>query len=126
MNRAEFAVFLRYGLVMGLGWLADMLVFALLLRPLGIPGAQLAARIVGAGVGFVLHKYFTFGGVSRTRTGTQLVRTGLIWLFGYFASTALILLLVGAGVVPLVAKFVVEVALVPVNFFLFKSFVFPR
>lgn len=115
----------RYTLVMGCGWLADLLVFAIAVDSLDIPLSQLLARTTGAVVGFVLHKYFTFRQTGNARSNVA-VRYALVWMFSYFLSTGLIMLLANAGLLPVGAKLMVEIMVVPVNFILLRVFVFAR
>jgi putative flippase GtrA len=115
----------RYTLVMGCGWLADLLVFAIAVDSLDIPLSQLLARTTGAVMGFVLHKYFTFRQTGSARSNVA-VRYTLVWMFSYFLSTGLIMLLVNASLLPVGAKLMVEIMMVPVNFILLRVFVFAR
>ena len=126
MTKADIFMVARYALVMGLGWLADVAVFALAVAWMNIPVSQLLARVTGAAVGFVFHKHFSFPQTAGIQSASALLRYAMVWVFGYFASTGLILLLVGGQLPPLGAKVLVEIGMVPVNFFLFRLFVFAR
>jgi putative flippase GtrA len=115
----------RYVLVIGLGWLADIAVFALAVPHVNVPLAQLLARVSGALVGFVLHKHFTFQ-QTNTPVPRATVRYIILWLFSYFVSTGLILLLISFKFQVVGAKILVEILIVPFNFHLMRRFVFVR
>ena len=110
---------------MGVSWLADLAVFAVTVQWLNVVIAQLVARLTGALLGFLLHKYVTFQ-ESDAKTSRAALRYLALWVFGYFASTSLILFLVHVQLTPLVAKVIVEIVLVPLNFLLMRRFVFTR
>ncbi len=86
----------RYGLVGLLVLALDYAVFAGLLSLL--PGQHLAANIAGklagAAVGFVLHKYVTFAGPQANGAGRQVFSYALLLGFNLLLSTAVLWLLV--------------------------------
>ena len=86
----------RYGLVGLLVLALDYAVFAGLLSLL--PGQHLAANIAGklagAAIGFVLHKYVTFAGSQADRTERQALSYALLLGFNLLLSSALLWLLV--------------------------------
>lgn len=86
----------RYGLVGLLVLALDYAVFAGLLSLL--PGQHLAANIAGklagAAIGFILHKYVTFAGAQADRTGRQAMSYTLLLGFNLLLSSALLWLLV--------------------------------
>ena len=86
----------RYGLVGLLVLALDYAVFAGLLALL--PGQHLAANIAGklagAAVGFVLHKYVTFAGAQADSAGRQALSYGVLLGFNLLLSTGLLWLLV--------------------------------
>ena len=110
---------------MGLCWLADLALFALAVQWLDIVIAQLVARLTGALLGFLLHKFVTFNEPDTRASGAAL-RYLALWVFSYVASTSLILLLVHVQLTAVAAKLIAEIVLVPLNFFLMRRFVFLR
>ena len=82
----------RYGLVGLLVLALDYAVFAGLLALL--PGQHLvsniAGKLAGAAVGFVLHKYVTFAGHQADTTGRQAVSYALLLGFNLLLSSALL------------------------------------
>ena len=87
---------LRYGLV-GLVVLAsDYAVFAGLLALLTGQhlAANIAGKLAGAAIGFVLHKYVTFAGSQADGTGRQALSYSLLLGFNLLLSSILLWLLV--------------------------------
>ena len=86
----------RYGLVGLLVLALDYTVFAGLLALL--PGQHLATNIAGklagAAIGFVLHKYVTFAGDQADGTAWQALSYTLLLVFNLLLSSALLWLLV--------------------------------
>ena len=82
----------RYGLVGLLVLALDYAVFAGLLALL--PGQHLAVNIAGklagAAIGFVLHKYVTFAGEQADGTGRQALSYALLLGFNLLLSSALL------------------------------------
>jgi putative flippase GtrA len=122
-------MWLRYVVVMGLTWLIDFATFALASYFFGIPVSQALARGVGAVAGFLMHKFGTFKDSAptdqRANTAAQFWKYAVLWLFGWAASTALILgLMQWLMLDKLVAKFIAELSLVPINYLLMRRFIF--
>jgi putative flippase GtrA len=117
----------RYLLVGGLAWVVDFLSFSLSVSVLGLAWAQTLARIMGAVVGFLGHKYLVFA--DRRRGGQRLLRQGwqylILWLLSYGLSLAgLFWLVVGLRLHPIVAKLLVESVVVLINFAVMKRVIF--
>ena len=127
MTRIDQRLTTRYIAVMGLGFIADLAVFAALHRALGVPLAQWAARMAGAAVGFWLHRNFTFRSVRAHRRPlrSQAIRFVFVWLVNYAASTSGILLAIAAlAVDPVLAKLGIELILAVAGFVWMRGFVF--
>jgi putative flippase GtrA len=86
----------RYGLVGLLVLALDYAVFAgfLALLPGQHLAANIAGKLAGACVGFVLHKYVTFAGDQADRTGRQALSYTLLLGFNLLLSSTLLWLLV--------------------------------
>jgi putative flippase GtrA len=101
VKQGLFHQMLRYGLVGGVVYVSDFATYAAILW--GLPRAYLAANIVGkavgALVGFVLHKYFTFSWEQKAGAGQQALSYAALFGVNIATSSALLWLLVGqAGV----------------------------
>jgi putative flippase GtrA len=96
MTRKLFGQIGRYGLVGLFVLTLDYVVFAGLLSAL--PGqhlaANLAGKLVGAGAGFLLHKYVSFAGTQRDGAGRQAFSYALLLGFNLLLSSTLLWLLV--------------------------------
>ena len=128
MSRNWFAMLGRYATVMGVGVIVDYLTFLVLYSFVGIPAAQLSARLAGAATGFFGHKRFTFKhrNWQLTRTAWQLVLFGLLWITNYVVSTWGIITVVNTfELAPPIAKIGVEVILAPVSFLIIRRVIFP-
>ena len=86
----------RYGLVGLLVLALDYAVFAGLLAVLPEQHliANIAGKLAGAAVGFILHKYVTFAGDQADGTGRQALAYALLLGFNLLLSSALLWLLV--------------------------------
>lgn len=106
----------------------DWLTFVLLTTlGVGPVGANLAGRVLGAGLGFVANGWLTFGEAGRPRIGyRRFVRYALLWLVLTSVSTGLVA--VSADRVSLrfawLAKPVIEVVLALVSFIVSRHWVY--
>jgi putative flippase GtrA len=126
--RVEARRLFRYLLTGAVAWLADVVVFTASLEVLGIALAQLLARTTGAVLAFFGHKLFVFDEVDlqRSTLTRQGVRYAVLWVWSYSVSTlALIGLIDHGGMNPLVAKVLVEVGIVVMNYLVMKGLIFP-
>ena len=90
-------------------------------------GSKTAARVSGAAVTFVGHKFFVFRDrpVGGRRLARQTLQYAALWVFSYLISLGGILYLVEHQQVhPVVAKILVEIVVVLLNFFTMKRFIF--
>lgn len=87
---------LRYGLVGLLVLTLDYAVFAglLVLLPGQHLAANIAGKLAGAVIGFILHKYVTFAGAQADKTGRQALSYMVLLGFNLLLSSALLWLLV--------------------------------
>lgn len=117
----------RYILV-GVGvYLTDFLVYAVLVRlaPDAFLFANAAGKLVGAGLGFVLHGRFTFAGAKRDRTGRQMTFYAGLLLFNLALSSALLWLAVARlGLHELAVRVVVDGLVVAMSFLGMRLFVY--
>ena len=110
----------RYVIVGGGTYVADFLVYLLIvtLSPALYLQGNAAGRLAGALLGFVLHKYWTFGGQHVRSTGSQALSYALLLLFNIGFSSALLMslqtLLPGLG--PLLARIVTDVVVIGFTF----------
>ena len=86
----------RYGLVGLLVLALDYTIFAglLALLPEQHLAANIAGKLAGAAIGFILHKYVTFAGAQADNTGRQALSYALLLGFNLLLSTTLLWLLV--------------------------------
>lgn len=117
----------RYLLVGGTAWLADVAIFLFFVGGVGIAAAQLFARATGAVVAFFGHKWLVFeekDNETATLRRQALAYAGL-WILAYGVGTsALIVLIDQLGLQPLVAKILVEIAIVAMNYLVMKEWIF--
>lgn len=116
----------RYLLTGGIGWVVDFLTYVALLGPLGVFWAQSAARVVGALVTFVGHKLFVFRDhrTEAVLVARQTLQYVVLWVLSYLLSLGGILFLVGQQMHPVLAKILVEVLVVLLNFLTMKRLIF--
>lgn len=117
--------FARYVGVQVAAYAVDMGGFAVLLAT----GMQpLAANVIGkvlAGVvAFVLHRRFTFEGARHGSFSSQLWRYALVLMANIPASSAVLAVLLHVIPVPVPAKFVTDVLILAVTYWLSKSVIF--
>jgi putative flippase GtrA len=107
--------------------MVDFALFVALVAPLGIVGAQLSARVSGALVAFLGHKFFVF---QETRThavvvGGQALRYTALWFFSYGLSTLGLILLIEYWCLPEIpAKVLVEGFVVVLNYLIMRALIF--
>lgn len=109
----------RYGIVGGTVYVSDFAVFAGILW--AVPGAYLWANVagksVGALVGFVLHRQFTFSWQHKDNAARQLVSYLMLFAFNLALSSLLIFLLVDkAGANAFAAKLFVDIIVIGIAF----------
>jgi putative flippase GtrA len=119
----------RYVLTGGVAWVVDFVVFVAFVTPLGIVTAQLVARVAGALVAFLGHKFFVF---QETQTeaavlGGQALRYAALWVFSYGLSTLGLILLIEYLFLPEIpAKVLVEGCVVVLNYLIMRTLIFGR
>lgn len=110
----------RYVIVGGGTYVADFLVYLLVisLSPALYLQGNVAGRLAGALLGFVLHKRWTFGGQHVRSTATQALSYSLLLLFNIGFSSALLVslqtLLPDLG--PVVARIITDVVVIGFTF----------
>jgi putative flippase GtrA len=117
----------RYGLVGLLVLALDYAVFAglLVLLPGQHLAANIAGKLAGAAVGFVLHKYVTFAGEQTDGTGRQALSYVLLLGFNLLLSTTLLWLLVNNLVLNAYgARMIVDAVVISVSFLGAKLWVY--
>ncbi len=127
MSQSLIAQLLRYFLVGGIVYLCDLAVFALLLAaaPAAHLVANLAGRIAGAAVGFVLHRQFTFSWAHRDGQARQALAYVSVLIANIAASTILLWLAVDkAGFDPLIARILVDAIVIGAAFVAGRHFVY--
>lgn len=110
---------MRYGMVGGVVYLSDFVVFAAILW--FMPDAYLVANIIGkvtgALVGFVLHRHFTFSWEHKDKASRQVVSYILLLAANLAISSLMMWLLVdSAGANAFVAKLFVDVVVIVSSF----------
>lgn len=123
-SQSVAAQVLRYGLVGGVVLACDFATYAglLALFPGGWLGANGGGKLVGAAVGFVLHRHFTFSWEQRDGAGRQALSYVGLFLANLALSSALLGLLVdGLGANAYAAKVGVD-GIVVVTAFLASRF----
>ena len=127
MSRNWFAMLGRYATVMSVGVVVDYITFLVLYSFIGIPAAQLSARLAGAATGFFGHKRYTFKhrNWQLTRTAWQMIQFGLLWITNYVVSTWGIITVADTfDLAPPLAKVAVEVVMAPVSFLIIRRVIF--
>jgi putative flippase GtrA len=117
----------RYGAVGLFVFACDFACYAAIIH--AVPGAYLVANLigkaVGAGVGFVLHKHFTFSWEQKHRTGAQIASYLALMLFNFASSSAILWLLVAQlGMDKFVAKIIVDVVVIATSFVVGRLWVY--
>ena len=115
---------IRYVLVAGTTYVADLLVYLafVLASPSWYLQGNVAGRLFGANLGFILHKHWTFGGVHRRSTRTQAISYGLLLSFNIGLSSALLMALQSwlPGLGPLLWRGITDVLVISFTFFCSK------
>lgn len=127
VNQSAMHQAARYGLVGACVFAADLAVFWLVLHaaPPAYLAANAAGKIAGAGLGFVLHKRFTFGWRQKDRGARQLVSYLCLLAANLALSSALLALLVGGlAVDKLVAKVLVDAVVIAIAFVVSRHWVY--
>lgn len=118
---------MRYLVAGGVVFACDFLVFSVivLMAPVLLIPANVAGKIAGAALGFVLHRNWTFAGVHRDSATRQLISYLLLLLFNIAASSALLWLLAEAlGLWVPAAKLVADAVVIALAFVIGRSIVF--
>ncbi len=127
MNQSALHQMTRYILVGAIVYACDMAVFwgIITLVPNGYLPANVAAKMVGAAVGFVLHKYVTFSWQQKSSTPDQMKAYILLFLFNITLSSVLLWLLVAQMYTPeIIAKFGTDIVVIVTSFFVSRHFVY--
>ncbi len=114
-----FHQMLRYGIVGGVVYVSDFATYAAVLW--GLPSAYLAANMAGKGVGavvgFILHKNFTFSWEQKTGAAYQALAYGLLFGVNIATSSTLLWALVGlAGFNAYLIKPIVDLVVIATSF----------
>ena len=115
---------IRYVLVAGTTYVADLLVYLafVMASPTWYLQGNVAGRLFGASLGFILHKHWTFDGVHRRSTRTQAISYGLLLSFNIGLSSALLMALQSwlPGLGPLLWRGITDVLVISFTFFCSK------
>lgn len=115
---------IRYILVAGTTYAADLLVYLafVMASPTWYLQGNVAGRLFGASLGFILHKRWTFGGMHRRSTRTQAISYGLLLSFNIGLSSALLMALQSwlPGLGPLLWRGITDVLVISFTFFCSK------
>jgi putative flippase GtrA len=127
MNQSIWHQVARYGAVGLFVFACDFASYAAIIH--FAPGAYLVANLVGkaigAGVGFVLHKHFTFSWEQKHRTGAQIVSYLALMLFNFASSSTILWLLVAQlGMDKLIAKIIVDMVVIATSFVVGRIWVY--
>jgi putative flippase GtrA len=127
MNQSALHQMIRYVMVGAVVYACDMAVFwaIITLVPQGYLPANVAAKMVGATVGFVLHKYVTFSWQQKSETTEQVKAYILLFIFNITLSTVLLWLLVSQFHAPeILAKICTDIVVIVTSFFVSRHFVY--
>ena len=108
-------------LIVAVGLLLVYLAFVMA-SPTWYLQGNVAGRLFGASLGFILHKRWTFGGVHRRSTRTQAISYGLLLSFNIGLSSALLMALQSwlPGLGPLLWRGITDVLVISFTFFCSK------
>jgi putative flippase GtrA len=127
MNQSLLHQIIRYGAVGLIVFACDFATYAVIVH--AVPGAYLpgniAGKVIGAAIGFVLHKRFTFSWAQKHGAGHQaLSYLGLI-LLNFSTSSALLWLLVAQlDFDKFVAKIIVDTVVMATSFLFGRLWVY--
>jgi putative flippase GtrA len=127
VSQSLIAQLVRYVLVGGIVYLCDLAVFALLLAaaPDAHLMANLAGRVAGAALGFVLHRQFTFSWAQRDGRVRQALAYVSVLVANIAASTFLLWLAVDqVGIDSLAARIMVDAVVIAAAFVAGRQFVY--
>jgi putative flippase GtrA len=127
VSQSLIAQLMRYFMVGGVVYLSDLAIFALVLAaaPAAHLIANLAGRVAGAALGFVLHRQFTFSWAHRDGRARQALAYISVLLANIAASTVLLWLAVDkASIDPLVARMLVDAVVIAAAFVAGRQFVY--
>lgn len=88
------------------------------------PGANIAGKSIAALVAFYAHKAFTFKHAQQESTLYQAIKYAVVVALNVPASTALLMILMYAGLEPVAAKVISDIGCVALTFWLSKFLVF--
>jgi putative flippase GtrA len=119
----KFVIYVVVGLV---AWLVDLVVFYALWPLVGIAAGQLAARIAGAVTAFLLNRSKTFqAGGDAFGIASQATKYVLLLALNWVVTVGLINFSVqAANLNPLTSKILVDMIIVPSNYFVMKHMIF--
>ncbi len=127
MNQSLVHQIGRYGAVGLFVFACDFAVYMLVLHFAAsayLP-ANICGKAVGAAVGFVLHKRFTFSWEQKHRTGKQMLSYLALMLLNFATSTVLLWLLVAQiGADKFVAKVIVDILVIATSFLVGRLWVY--
>lgn len=120
----RFALYIVVGVI---SWLVDVTIYHLLWSTIGIASGQFIARLAGAVTAFLLNRGLTFSANKEVSGfGPQVFKYAVLLLFNWVVTIGLIYAFIyGLSVHPLTAKILVDIIIVPGNYFIMKYFVFP-
>ena len=127
MKQNLAAQLVRYGLVGGAVYFCDLVVFALIIAalPASHLPANVAGRLAGAALGFVLHRQFTFSWPQRDGKSRQAVAYSALLLANIAASSLLLWLAVDqAGIDAFIARVAVDFIVIAVAFLAGRHWVY--
>jgi putative flippase GtrA len=118
--------FVRYGLVQVFAYGIDMGGFLLLLQTqlVGPLVANVIAKVAAGLFAFAAHRHFTFGTGERANTGSQAVRYFALLGLNIPLSSGLLALLMLWIPQPPIAKFIADVVIVAITYWISKLLVF--
>lgn len=119
--------FFIYVVVGVISWLADVAIYYLSWPLIGIAGGQFLARITGAATAFLLNRRVTFReSTDASGFGLQATKYATLLVLNWAISVGLIYVLIyGLSMNPLTAKILIDIVIVPGNYFVMKYWVFP-
>ena len=127
VNQSAMHQAARYGLVGACVFTTDLAIYWLVLQaaPPAYLAANAAGKLAGAGLGFVLHRRFSFSWRQKDRGSRQLVSYLCLFAANLALSSALLALLVGRfDVHKLVAKVLVDAVVIATSFVVSRHWVY--
>ena len=121
----RFVIYVVVGII---SWLADVAIYYLSWPLIGIAAGQLLARITGATTAFLLNRRVTFrADTDASGFGLQAIKYATLLVLNWAISVGLIYVLIyGLSMDPLTAKILIDIVIVPGNYFVMKYWIFPH